>query len=68
MRKKNAAKAKESRGVRNLPVKMVDAQKARAVKGGKPPKGDIFAGIGDIAGESCDDRHKDEIEVLSYGW
>jgi type VI secretion system secreted protein Hcp len=29
---------------------------------------DIFAKIGDIKGESLDDKHKDEIEVLSYGW
>jgi bacteriocin-like protein len=26
---------------------------------------DIFAKIGDIKGESLDDKHKDEIEVLS---
>ncbi len=29
---------------------------------------DIFAKIGDIKGESLDDQHKDEIEVLSYSW
>jgi type VI secretion system secreted protein Hcp len=29
---------------------------------------DIFAKIGDIKGESSDDKHKDEIEVLSYSW
>jgi type VI secretion system secreted protein Hcp len=29
---------------------------------------DIFAKIGDIKGESQDDKHKDEIEVLSYSW
>jgi type VI secretion system secreted protein Hcp len=29
---------------------------------------DIFAKIGDIKGESADDKHKDEIEVLSYSW
>ena len=29
---------------------------------------DIFAKIGDIKGESTDDKHKDEIEVLSYSW
>jgi type VI secretion system secreted protein Hcp len=29
---------------------------------------DIFAKIGDIKGESFDDKHKDEIEVLSYSW
>ena len=27
---------------------------------------DIFAKIGDIKGESLDDKHKDEVEVLSY--
>jgi type VI secretion system secreted protein Hcp len=29
---------------------------------------DIFAKIGDIKGESSDDKHKEEIEVLSYSW
>jgi type VI secretion system secreted protein Hcp len=29
---------------------------------------DIFAKIGDIKGESQDDKHKDEIDVLSYSW
>ena len=29
---------------------------------------DIFAKIGDVKGESLDDKHKDEIEVLSYSW
>jgi type VI secretion system secreted protein Hcp len=29
---------------------------------------DIFAKIGDIKGESKDDKHKDEIEVLSFSW
>ncbi len=29
---------------------------------------DIFAKIGDIKGESLDDKHKDEIEVLSISW
>jgi type VI secretion system secreted protein Hcp len=29
---------------------------------------DIFAKIGDIKGESLDDKHKDEIEVLSFSW
>ncbi len=29
---------------------------------------DIFAKIGDIKGESLDDKHKDEIEVLSFAW
>ena len=29
---------------------------------------DIFAKIGDIKGESLDDKHKDEIEVLSLSW
>lgn len=29
---------------------------------------DIFARIGDIKGESLDDKHKDEIEVLSFSW
>jgi type VI protein secretion system component Hcp len=28
---------------------------------------DIFAKLGDIKGESMDDKHKDEIEVLSRG-
>jgi len=29
---------------------------------------DTFAKLGDIKGESLDDKHKDEIEVLSYSW
>jgi len=29
---------------------------------------DSFAKIGDIKGESIDDKHKDEIEVLSFSW
>jgi type VI secretion system secreted protein Hcp len=29
---------------------------------------DIFAKIGDIKGETLDDKHKDEIEVLSWSW
>jgi type VI secretion system secreted protein Hcp len=29
---------------------------------------DIFVELGDIKGESLDDKHKDEIEVLSYSW
>ena len=29
---------------------------------------DIFAKIGDIKGESSDDKHKDEVEVLSWSW
>lgn len=29
---------------------------------------DIFVKIGDIKGESLDDKHKDEIEVLSFSW
>jgi type VI secretion system secreted protein Hcp len=33
-----------------------------------PMAADIFAKLGDIKGESLDDKHKDEIEVLSYSW
>jgi len=29
---------------------------------------DIFAKLGDIKGESIDDKHKDEIEILSVSW
>jgi type VI secretion system secreted protein Hcp len=29
---------------------------------------DIFAKIGDIKGESMDDKHKNEVEVLSWSW
>lgn len=29
---------------------------------------DIFAKIGDIKGESLDNKHKDEVEVLSWSW
>ncbi len=28
----------------------------------------LFAKIGDIKGESTDDKHKDEIQVLSWSW
>jgi type VI secretion system secreted protein Hcp len=29
---------------------------------------DIFAKLGDIKGESFDDKHKDEIEIMSWSW
>ena len=29
---------------------------------------DIFLKLGDIKGESMDDKHKDEIEVMSFSW
>jgi type VI secretion system secreted protein Hcp len=29
---------------------------------------DIFAKLGDIKGESIDDKHKDQIELLSWSW
>ena len=29
---------------------------------------DIFAKLGDIKGESLDDKHKDEVELLSWSW
>jgi len=29
---------------------------------------DIFAKLGDIKGESTDDKHRDEIEILSWSW
>ena len=29
---------------------------------------DIFAKIGDIKGESLDEKHKGEVEVLSWSW
>ena len=29
---------------------------------------DIFIKIGDIKGESNDDKHKDEVEVMSWNW
>src|SRR5436189_5351098 len=29
---------------------------------------DIFAKLGDIKGESTDDKHKDQIEILSFSW
>ena len=29
---------------------------------------DIFAKLGDIKGESQDNKHKDEVEVLSWSW
>src|SRR5439155_4283918 len=36
--------------------------------GGRPVAIDIFAKLGDIKGESLDNKHKDEIEVLSWSW
>src|ERR1700704_4182336 len=36
--------------------------------GGLQMASDIFAKIGDIKGESLDDKHKGEIEVLSFSW
>ena len=33
-----------------------------------PMAAEIFAKLGDIQGESTDDRHKGEIEILSYTW
>ena len=29
---------------------------------------DIFAKLGDIKGESLDNKHKDEVEILSWSW
>src|SRR5215470_6235101 len=29
---------------------------------------DIFAKIGDIKGESLDDKHKNEVEILAWSW
>jgi hypothetical protein len=29
---------------------------------------DMFLKLGDIKGESTDDKHKDEIEVLAFSW
>src|SRR5215471_18394488 len=29
---------------------------------------DIFGKFGDIKGESIDDKHKDEIEIMSFSW
>ncbi len=29
---------------------------------------DMFLKIGDVKGESRDDKHKDEIDVLSWSW
>jgi len=43
-------------------VKVNDLRARKNPKGGAS---DIFAKIGDIKGESLDDKHKDEIEVLS---
>jgi type VI secretion system secreted protein Hcp len=33
-----------------------------------PVATDIFAKLGDIKGESLDNKHKDEIEILSWSW
>jgi hypothetical protein len=47
----------------NQEQKELLTQELKQVSGGAS---DIFAKIGDIKGESLDDKHKDEIEVLSY--
>jgi hypothetical protein len=49
----------------NQEQKQLLPQELKQVSGGAS---DIFAKIGDIKGESLDDKHKDEIEVLSYSW
>jgi type VI secretion system secreted protein Hcp len=41
---------------------------APLVEGGPAVASDIFAKLGDIKGESLDDKHKDEIEVFSWSW
>jgi type VI secretion system secreted protein Hcp len=38
------------------------------LQGGPVTASDIFAKLGDIKGESLDDKHKGEIEVLSWSW
>ena len=40
----------------------------RIARKGDLMAGNIFAKIGDIKGESLDDKHKDEIEVLAFSW
>ena len=55
---------KTGKKVKTLPTKALSSKKAGTVKGGGKSKRDIFAGIGDIKGESIDERHRNEIEVL----
>src|SRR5262249_55993094 len=43
------------------------AERSLDTKGGCRAS-DIFAKLGDIKGESLDDKHKDQIEVLSWSW
>lgn len=47
---------KSTRRVESLKAKKLSADSARRVKGGAR---DIFAKIGDIKGESLDDKHRD---------
>jgi bacteriocin-like protein len=49
----------------HLPAKELSPEELKQVSGGA---NDIFAKLGDIKGESIDDKHKDEIEVLSYNF
>jgi hypothetical protein len=50
---------------KNQEQKELAPEELKQVSGGAS---DIFAKLGDIKGESMDDKHKDEIEVLSYSW
>lgn len=50
---------------KNQDQKELAPEELKQVSGGAS---DIFAKLGDIKGESMDDKHKDEIEVLSYSW
>ena len=57
--KKAGRKVKTGKKVKTLPTKALSPKKAGTVKGGDKSKGDIFAGIGDIKGESTGSDHKD---------
>ena len=56
-------KKKPGTAKKKVQLKDLKAKKASHVKGGAA---DIFAKIGDIKGESTDDKHKGEIEIDSW--
>lgn len=65
MAKKTKQKAKGKSRSRNVKLSDLNVPKGGAVKGGAA---DIFAKLGDIKGESMDDKHKDEITLAPSTW
>lgn len=61
-----AAKAAESRFRRPLLQGVFAVAATAAVAGPAPALAETFLRLGDIKGESTDQKHKDEIEILSF--